>query len=57
MRIGVGTSEHSNDPWGSIQYWEFLYISEDLAVLMKLGLFRGVLNTSLSWNILPNYQL
>jgi hypothetical protein len=31
--------EHINDIWGCIHYWEYLYVSEDLTLLVKLGLF------------------
>ena len=46
----AGSCEHSNDIWGCIHYWKYLYVSEDLTLLVKLGLFRGVFDTSLSWN-------
>ena len=46
----AGSCEHSKDIWGCIHYWEYLYVSEDLKLLLKLGLFRGVFDKSLSWN-------
>ena len=46
----AGSCEHSNDLWGCIYYWGYLYVSEDLTLLVKLGLFCGVFDTSLSWN-------
>jgi len=46
----AGSREHSSDLWGCIHYLEYFYVSEDLTLLVKLGLFRGVLDTSLSWN-------
>jgi len=46
----AGSCEHNNDLWCCIHYWKYFYVSEDLTVLVNLGIFHGVFDTSLFWN-------